>query len=427
MARTVRDAKLETRKAREQLTIQKEPYWRLISQKAHIGYYKGSHATKWFARLRLNNKKSGSPYIKVQLGKADDVQDADGVTVLNFYQAQEKARAWFQHQEQKAMGYIPQTPITVAEVAERYLAWFKDHRKGYIETRLGIRAHILPTFADKLVNELTTKEIKDWLHKLAATPARNRSKTNKKQEYRRKPQTDHEKRARKASANRTLSTLKAMLNKAFQDELVCDDVSWRRVKPFEKVDEPKVRFLTETECMRLINASDPHLRELIRAALFTGARYSELANLEAKDVNLDTKHIYIQPSKSGRGRHIPLSSQGQEFFRAVIAGRNGQIVFQKENGSAWGRNHHVRLLMEANKNARIEPAVGFHELRHTYASLLAQAGADLLTISKLLGHADTRITSRHYAHLCDKAMAKTVETLLPSFGYISESRITNIK
>lgn len=54
-------------------------------------------------------------------------------------------------------------------------------------------------------------------------------------------------------------------------------------------------------------------------------------------------------------------------------------------------------------------------MRHTYASHLAQAGVDLLTISKLLGHADTRITSKHYAHLADKTLAAAV-TKLPSFG-----------
>jgi len=73
--------------------------------------------------------------------------------------------------------------------------------------------------------------------------------------------------------------------------------------------------------------------------------------------------------------------------------------------------------------ARIRPPVAFHELRHTYASHLAQAGVDLLTISKLLGHADTRVTSKHYAHLADKTLAAAV-TKLPSFG---ESVSTNVK
>jgi len=49
-----------------------------------------------------------------------------------------------------------------------------------------------------------------------------------------------------------------------------------------------------------------------------------------------------------------------------------------------------------------------------------------LTISKLLGHADTRITSRHYAHLCDKTLANTVRTLLPSFGHKPDTKVRAI-
>jgi integrase len=67
-----------------------------------------------------------------------------------------------------------------------------------------------------------------------------------------------------------------------------------------------------------------------------------------------------------------------------------------------------------------------HQSRHTYASLLAQAGADLLTISKLLGHADTRITSRHYAHLCDKTLANAVNRFLPSFGEAPKGKVSSI-
>lgn len=428
MARTVRDANLESRKARERLTIQKEPYWRTISQGAHIGYYKGSLSSQWYARLRIEGKEGASPYLRIQIGKPDDVQDADGVTVLSFSQAQEKARVWLQEQAQKASGYVPLEPLTVSQAAERYLAWFKDHRRGYKETYTAIHAHILPALGDRLVSELTTKEIRNWLHKLAATPARKRVAKGKKQAFRDQPQTEDQKRARKASANRTLSILKALLNRSFQDELIQDDLVWRRVKPFEKADEPTVRFLIEADCRRLLNACRSDFRELVRAALFTGARYSELTGLEAKDFNLDTKQVYIRPGKSGRGRHIPLNAEGLDFFTTVTAGRTGeQIVFQKENGAAWGRNHHVRLLLDACKNARIEPPVGFHDLRHTYASLLAQAGADLLTISKLLGHADTRITSRHYAHLCDRALAKAVETHLPSFGHIPEQKVRRIR
>jgi integrase len=113
--------------------------------------------------------------------------------------------------------------------------------------------------------------------------------------------------------------------------------------------------------------------------------------------------------------------EGLDFFTNAIAGKIGSnFVFTKADGSRWGKNHHIRLLHEACGKAKIEPSIGFHELRHTYASLLAQAGADLLTISKLLGHADTRVTSRHYAHLCDKTLSNAVNTLLPAFGHMLE-------
>ena len=81
----------------------------------------------------------------------------------------------------------------------------------------------------------------------------------------------------------------------------------------------------------------------------------------------------------------------------------------------------------ACEQAKIDPPIGFHKLRHTYASLLAQAGADLLTISKLLGHADTRITSQHYAHLCDKTLVNAVKTLLPNFGNKNSGKVTSIR
>gem|GEM_PF-4457105 len=54
--------------------------------------------------------------------------------------------------------------------------------------------------------------------------------------------------------------------------------------------------------------------------------------------------------------------------------------------------------------------------------MLAQLGVDLLTISKLLGHPNIRITSRHYAHLCDKTLKDAVNKL-PSFGHIKDEKV----
>lgn len=70
---------------------------------------------------------------------------------------------------------------------------------------------------------------------------------------------------------------------------------------------------------------------------------------------------------------------------------------------------------------------GRHRRVPANASALAQAGADLLTISKLLGHADTRVTSRHYAHLCDRTLANAVNNLLPAFGVVEQSNVAAIR
>lgn len=97
----------------------------------------------------------------------------------------------------------------------------------------------------------------------------------------------------------------------------------------------------------------------------------------------------------------------------------------RENGKPWQKNDQQRPMKEACLKSHIEPAIGFHELRHTYASMLAQRGVDLLTISKLLGHADTRITSRHYAHLCDETLRAAVARL--PFAFDEETKVVGIK
>jgi integrase len=366
-------------------------------------------------------------HLKHRLAEADDYCDANGTTVLTYYQAQEAAKGWAS--EILRPSRPTDKPVTVKEAAEHYMAWFREHRKSARETERTIEAHVLPAFGNRLVMELTAFELKRWHEKLAASPPRRRTRRGSQQKFGEKAMTADAKRARKSTANRILAVFKALLNKAFEDGLAPDDREWRRVKPFKQVDEPVVRFLTVAESTRLINTCRADFRRLVQAALLTGCRYGELTRILVSHVNLDTGLLYITAeAKSGRSRHVPLNDEGLRFFREQMIGKSGlDYVFKKEDGNPWLKNHQSRLMKAACNQAQIEPAIGFHELRHTYASLLAQAGADLLTISKLLGHADTRVTSRHYAHLCDKTLANTVRTLLPGFGYKKDSNVALIR
>jgi integrase len=101
-------------------------------------------------------------------------------------------------------------------------------------------------------------------------------------------------------------------------------------------------------------------------------------------------------------------------------------MFLRADGNPWGMSHQQRPLNRACEIAGIEPAVSFHVLRHTYGSLLAMRGVPLQVIAEALGHADTRITSRHYAHLMPSYVADTIRRHLPNFG-VERDNITPLR
>jgi len=421
MAQKIRDGQLEKRSNRLKLPLRTRTF-KVLDTGLALSYRRTSEQFgTWGVRIVLADGR----YRLESIGTADDYADANGETVFTFGQAQDKALQRFRAVQQD--GGIIKSPATVKEAVDHYLEWFRVNKKSVKETETAIKAHILPTFEADQIDLLDTKKIRAWHQKLATKAARKRSKKGAGIAHREKPESEDGERSRKSTANRILTILKAILNKAYEDELATANDAWRRVKPFEDVDEPIIRFLKADEATRLINAAKPDFRKLVKAALMTGARYTELTTLTVGDYSPETKSIHIRKSKSGKGRHVPLTTEGAELFASVCLGKVGSnLAFTRADGSGWGKNYQVRPLLEASNVAKIEPAIGFHELRHTYASFLANAGADLLTISKLLGHADTRITARHYAHLCDKTLANAVNAFLPTLGGEEQSNVTPI-
>jgi len=223
-------------------------------------------------------------YKQTDLGSADDNLKSNGKSVLTFYEAQEHARKWAA-QELRALQLGAPADLTVHEALGAYLEWYRKHRRAIKETEVAVNAHILPKLGDLVVRDLTSKQIRDWHHALAVKARRLRTKIGSGQAYGEKPASEEEKRARRSTANRILTILKAALNRAFEDELVADDSAWRKVRPFKGADEPVIRYLTPAESTRLVNASPAPFRNLIAGALHTGARYSELVGLTIADFN----------------------------------------------------------------------------------------------------------------------------------------------
>ena len=425
MARTIRDTNLETRTARLRLKARRNPYYRLIDQGCHLGYYKGMRAGSWTARFFVGNGK----YAKTTLGQADDASDADGIKILTFFQAQARAREWFAEQARKEAGIEKVGRYRVKDALDDYLEWLDVERPNRsLQARRDLRCRIKTLIEPELgrtdVSKLTTRTIRQWHLKVAKTPPRARSRRGAPIRYRDNSNDPEAERKRRHSANRVLTVLKAALNHAWRERRVPSDDAWRRVRPFREVDAARIRYLTDAESVRLVNACSSDFRKLVQAALLTGARYGELIAARASDFDERAGCLLIRRSKSGKPRRIVLTDEGAELFGTVCAGRSPEgLALLRDDGKAWNQSHQIRRLKDACSAAQIEPAVSFHILRHTYASRLAMNGTPLAVIAEQLGHADTRMVEKHYAHLAPSYVAETVRSNFGRLGIVGEQKV----
>lgn len=343
-------------------------------------------------------------------------------TVFSFAQAQEKARAYFElkARESAGNGSVDAGPYTVGAALADYLAE-RERRgsKGVRADRYAASARIVPTLGAAEIRKLTTKTIRAWLLDVEKAPKLLR--TRKGATDRRTMSVDDSDadalRARKATANRLLTVLKAALNFAYHEGKVSSDEPWRKVKPYREADAPVINFLSAAECVRLVNACQGSFRDLVRGALVTGCRYGELTRMHVGDFNAEAGVVTVRLSKSGKARHVALNDEGRQVFSALTVGRKGRdLIFTRNDGKPWAASHQQRPLAEAAIEAKLDPAPTFHVLRHTYASALAMRGVSMRVIADQLGHADTRVTERHYARLAPSYVADVVRAALPGFG-----------
>ena len=218
------------------------------------------------------------------------------------------------------------------------------------------------------------------------------------------------------------------LNHGWKAGQVASDDAWRRVKPFKGVETARVRYLKDDECVRLVNACQPDFRNLVRGALLTGCRYSELTAMRAADFNPDAGIVTVRESKAAKPRHVVLTEEGQQLFVSLTAGKlTADPIFSRPDGGEWGKSHQIRPMIEACKRAKIKPAISFHVLRHTHGSALAMRGVPMAVIAEQLGHADTRMTEKHYAHLSGGYVADTIRAHFPTLGIAGHPAATPIR
>jgi integrase len=185
------------------------------------------------------------------------------------------------------------------------------------------------------------------------------------------------------------------------------------------------------EQVRLVNVCPLDFRQLVQAGLFTGARESELTRLVAEDFDAVNGSVFIEFSKNRKSRHIYLTTEGQAFFQELIAGLEPSAPLfrrtqydrkDRRSTGEWTRPEMTRTMRTVCDAAKI-PRMVFHELRHTYASMLVNAGVPLVFVAQQLGHANTRRVEKHYGHLCKTAQADAVRRLAPEQGIFQRGNI----
>jgi integrase len=173
-----------------------------------------------------------------------------------------------------------------------------------------------------------------------------------------------------------------------------------------------VRFLSEDERKRLLAACRAsrwsRLYLLVLMALTTGARRGELLGLRGRDLDLDQGVAYVERSKNGDRKTLPLVPAVLEELRPLKVAPSSLLFASKRRpdvafnfGALWS---------QALKDARVKN-FRFHDLRHTCASYLAQHGATLLEIAEVLGHRQLSVT-RRYSHLTTGHKARLVERVM---------------
>jgi integrase len=198
--------------------------------------------------------------------------------------------------------------------------------------------------------------------------------------------------------------------------------------------EDKIRILTPSEINSFLDAKkDMKYGTLFRLSIFSGARQGELLGLKWSDVDWEKSQIHIQRTFNNQRWYIakmgasnrkidlgPAMMKELKAWKLACPPNDHDLIFPNESGHPINHNNMVnRHFNPALKKAGIE-RIRFHDLRHTYASLLIEQGENIKYIQSQLGHSSPTVTWNVYAHLMkpvnQEAPSRLENTIFKSNG-----------
>lgn len=277
---------------------------------------------------------------------------------------------------------------TLAEFADQeYMPLARQTKRSHRDDAHRLKNHLLPRFGHKKLSEISTREVQAFIGEVAKSHS-------------------------PATANRLLSLIARMLKLATLWGIVEKNPCIGIAKFREQ--RARERFLTAAEIARLFQAmeGDPHFYGIaaIKFLLLTGLRRNEALWAKWSQLDLERGLLHLPMTKSGKSRHIVLSAQARALLEGLPSKGTSQWIFPGKNRAADRPVSNIdKCLQRLLARANIE-RMRVHDLRHTYASVMAQNGVSLFLIQSALGHSTPMMTMR-YAHLCDSALRDATDVV----------------
>jgi integrase len=276
---------------------------------------------------------------------------------------------------------------TLAEFAyERYLPYVKGYKRSWQKDESILKHHIIPRFGRLHLDEITTRDV-SLFH--LSLPSKGYAP---------------------GTANCILVLLRYMFNLARKWDFDLKNPA----TGISKLEENNIqqRYLNPEETQRLYGclqeSGNTQLKYIVPLLLLTGCRKRELLDAQWAHVDIERRTWRIPLSKSGKARHVPLSS-GVLAILAQLPRFEGcpYLVPNPET-----RRPYISIFAPWNrvrKQAGL-PEVRMHDLRHSFASFLINSGRSLYEVQHLLGHAQS-ITTQRYAHLSQSTLLDAVDAV----------------
>lgn len=254
------------------------------------------------------------------------------------------------------------------------------HEKFFHTDRL---KHVLPFFGELRIHEITKGKVTDYRTKRQADDG---------------PLTE-------ATLNRDVAVLRRILYWALEENLILANPIARIAMGRERRTKKPVVSITDEQ--KILAVAKPHLKEIMIAGIDTGMRRGELLSQRWEDVDLERKVLFVTRSKTPEGemRELPMTGRLYEILKSRSQASGPVFTFNKKPmldlKTSWGT---------AQEDAKLTHHYRFHDLRHTFATRLMEAGVMADVRMALMGH-EPRSVHWGYTHVDLKAKKAAIRKL----------------